>query len=78
MRQGQPPLAGGIMAPPRSTEELSMWYERLNSRYDVGALYTIVAGLLNVLAIYDAACGPVILDEEDKTKDDKSKKKGAK
>ena len=84
LRQGKAPLFGGLMAPPRSADELSLWYERLNVRYDVGALYTIVAGLLNVLAIYDAACGPVILEDEDKDKDkaksqdDKTKKKGAK
>ena len=84
--QKKQPLFGGFMAPPDSAEELSYWYEQLNVRYDVGALYTIVAGLLNVLAIYDAACGPVILEEEDKDKDkdkdkardDKTKKKGAK
>lgn len=80
LRQGLPPIWDGLMAPPRSTEELAYWYDRLNVRYDIGWLYTIVAGLLNVLAIYDAACGPVILEEGEKEKENKEskKKKGAK
>jgi hypothetical protein len=64
--QGKEPMWGGFMAPPRSTDELASWNERLNLRYDMGLLYTTVAGLLNVLAMYDAAAGPVLVEEEEK------------
>lgn len=58
IRSGGEPLLGGIMAPPTSPEVLSSWHERLNSRFEMGTLYTVVAGLLNILAIYDAFAGP--------------------
>ena len=60
-RRGEP-LMGGIMAPPQSSDQLSDWHKRLNLRFELGTLYTMVAGLLNVLAIYDAFAGPVIAE----------------
>ncbi|MGA2068907.1 MAG: DUF6677 family protein [Thermoguttaceae bacterium] len=36
--------------------------------FELGSLYTAIAGLLNILAIYDACCGPV-LPEPAKKKD---------
>ena len=65
LKGGGEPLWGGWMAPPRTEGELSLWQERLNVRYDVGMLYTIVAGLLNILAIYDATCGPVVAEGDE-------------
>ncbi len=51
-------------------------HERLHRYFDLGTAYTMIAGLLNVLAIYDACCGPVISeyrkDEEDEPSDDSS------
>lgn len=64
-RNGQP-LMGGFMAGPqgRSDEdrakELSRWHNDLNIRFELGTLYTMIAGLLNVLAIWDAFGGPVV------------------
>ena len=49
--------------------------------FELGSLYTAIAGLLNVLAIYDACCGPVLpepakkQDHEDETEQDESKRK---
>jgi hypothetical protein len=71
MQRGQEPLFGGLMAPPRyvaqsdhprelEQDELAKWHLDLNSRFELGTLYTMIAGLLNVLAIYDAFAGPVI------------------
>ena len=40
---------------------MSMWYFDYRHDYDMGLLFTVVAGLLNVLAIYDAAVGPAII-----------------
>jgi hypothetical protein len=37
----------------------------------MGTLYTMIAGLLNVLAIYDAYAGPVIVIAKDETDTDK-------
>jgi hypothetical protein len=73
------PLFGGIMAPPRQPvlqnhpDAKAAWYEKYGFRWDMGELYTMVAGLLNVLAIFDAVAGPVLpsAGEGKKKKDEK-------
>ena len=46
---------------PSSPGEMSLaWINRLLPRYfEMGTVYTMIAGLLNILAVYDACCGPV-------------------
>ena len=77
VRRGNPPLLNGVMAPPRSQEQLSDWHKNLNLRFEIGTLYTMIAGLLNVLAIWDAYGGPVVGEPGKKERgppdDDKSK-----
>jgi hypothetical protein len=60
VRRGQEPMLNGVMAPPRSADELSYWHNTLNMRFELGTLYTMIAGLLNILAIWDAYGGPVV------------------
>jgi len=81
VRRNNPPLLGGAMVPPRNQEELSDWHYRLNMRFELGTLYTMIAGLLNVLAIWDAYGGPVLSEPgkpERGPPDDKSKDKDKK
>lgn len=59
------PLWNGFMAPPRDQHELDSWHRRLNKYFELGTVYTMIAGLLNVFAIYDAWGGPAIVDEEE-------------
>jgi TM2 domain-containing membrane protein YozV len=78
VRRGNPPILGGIMAPPKNTEELADWHYTLGQRFDIGTLYTMVAGLLNILAIWDAYGGPVLSEPGNKPErgppdDDKKK-----
>ena len=52
------------MAPPGEVIEgkrdlLAIWNERYHAFLEMGALFTVVAGLLNVLVIYDAIAGPM-------------------
>jgi hypothetical protein len=59
------PLLGDYMAPPGHVEpegydKLASWHDQGNMYFELGTLYTVVAGLLNILAIYDAYAGPVI------------------
>lgn len=75
VNSGKPPILGGFMAPPRDQEELAAWQLRLNIRYDMGLLYTMVAGLLNVLVIYDAIRGPMACEMTDETPPPGAKKK---
>jgi hypothetical protein len=79
VRRAQEPILGGLMAPPSSAEELSDWHKTLNMRFELGTLYTMVAGLLNILAIWDAWGGPVLSEpskqERGPPEDDKKDKK---
>ena len=74
VRSGEEPLFGGLMAPPavvieNSEDELAGWHEQLAGKFDLGTLYTMIAGLLNVLAVCDAFAGPFVpAPEEDKKK----------
>jgi hypothetical protein len=89
---GRKPLFGGFMAPPRPADDpnagrrlealseqptLDDMHVQLRRYFDIGSAYTMIAGLLNVLAIYDACCGPVIAenrkDEEEEPLEDAGK-----
>lgn len=41
-----------------SPSELDLLHKNLNRYFELGTVYTMVAGLLNVLVIYDAFAGP--------------------
>ena len=92
MEQGLPVRWGGLMAPPLpeiggrpnpngknanqpTADELN---KRLNRYFDLATFYATVAGLLNVLAIYDAWAGPVIVKPAKKEDEDDKKEEGAK
>lgn len=40
-------------------DELSMWHHQLGRWFEIGTLYTMIAGMLNMLVIYDAGFGPL-------------------
>jgi hypothetical protein len=39
--------------------ELDRWHKQYHGRFELGTVFTMIAGLLNVLVIFDAAAGPV-------------------
>ena len=61
-------LFGRWMSPPTlamnpsNHDELATWHERLKGYFDIATLYTMVAGLLNFLVIFDAFGGPSYTD----------------
>jgi hypothetical protein len=70
IRQHKKELWNGFMAPPHPVtperrDRLADWHYRLHQLFDLGTLYTMIAGLLNVLAIYDAYAGPMPTPLED-------------
>lgn len=67
VRNGKAPLLGGMMAPPVTPAQLSEWYRTLNVYFDLGTVYTTIAGLLNVLVIYDAWGGPAPFETEEES-----------
>lgn len=81
--RGYKPKWGGFMAPPirpvieDRADEVSAWYAVHGAGYEMGTWYTMIAGLLNILVIYDAFSGPLSIpisgrrkDEEDEDDDD--------
>lgn len=60
---------GDWMAPPGPVvadkyDTLAKWHGESHMYFELGTLYTVVAGLLNLLAVYDAYAGPVIAQPE--------------
>lgn len=53
-----PVIASGILSGGRG-QDVSEWQRRLGRYYDIGWLYTVIAGFMNLLVIYDALCGPM-------------------
>jgi hypothetical protein len=54
-------------------DELAQWNYELGEYFEIGTVFTVIAGLLNILAVYDAYGGPLVVPPEDeKTRDDKS------
>lgn len=69
LRSHPTPLWEGFMAPPieeGGKDELSEWSYSMGAQYDMGVLYTMVAGLLNILAVFDAYGGPLVPAPEEK------------
>jgi hypothetical protein len=66
-RRSYEPWLGGFMAPPSrpvsedNADEVSAWYARHGAGYEMGSWYTMIAGLLNILVIYDAYAGPLAI-----------------
>lgn len=84
VRNGQEPLCNGLMSPPPRENEvpgptLDEIIRKNPDRFELGTLYTAVAGLLNLLAIMDVIEGPVFIGRRRKAKpsgnDGKSDKK---
>jgi len=81
VRHGKQPLWGGLMAPPnldrsitapdssgnliRHPDQLAKWHYDLHAYFELGTVYTMIAGLLNILAIYDAWAGPMLAGPDD-------------
>jgi len=45
--------------------------------FELGSVYTMIAGLLNILVIYDACCGPVVAETKKEEEEEGQKKEGA-
>jgi hypothetical protein len=54
---------------PRDNEEMDRLHGKLNARFDIASVFTWIAGLLNLMVIWDAADGPAYgYGDEDKRK----------
>jgi len=79
--QGKETVFSNLMASPRLPESSADIYDETKpptlhmiktnigaTRYDMGLTYTMIAGLLNLLVIYEAIAGPVLFDKKKKKK----------
>jgi len=81
--RGPLPLLGDIMRPPelrgkestdlsgnvvRHPDEVAKWNHDSADMFEMGTVYTIVAGLLNLLVICDAFGGPLVIHPLEETK----------
>lgn len=73
---GREPLLGGLFAPPavggtflskdgagntvRHPSQVAQWNYDLGFYFELGGVYTLIAGLLNLLVVFDAANGPLM------------------
>lgn len=79
------PVLGTLMQPPsrepqRITDhsgneaiqpnELAAWTVQMHPRYELGTVYTVIAGLLNILVICDAYAGPLVLGGKKEEKEE--------
>lgn len=76
-----------FMAPPKTVsppthgipaDDLDDLHKRLHRFWELGTVYTMIAGLLNVLAIYDAWGGPAYSVPAKKEDDEKPDERGEK
>jgi hypothetical protein len=90
VNQGSAPIWRGFMAPPRidgencpalrNSPSLDELNKDLSTDFELATVYTMIAGLLNILAIYDACAGPVVgegQEEKEGEEDQPPPKKGA-
>jgi len=75
VRRGESPL-GHFMAPPALVANsggdaitVDDLHRRLARRFELGTIYTSIAGLLNFLAVFDALAGPVVVAAAKKESD---------
>lgn len=89
--KGPLPLLGDVMRPPSMTpgfkspdrsgntvqhpDEVAKWNHDTADMFEMGTVYTIVAGLLNLLVICDAFGGPLVIHppEEKKKENDEAR-----
>lgn len=72
-RDGAPP-DGMLQYRPATSQQLSLWHLQLGRFFDIGTLYTMLAGLLNLLVIYDAWAGPMRPTAEEDEEDEEQHK----
>ena len=60
------------------TDTLGRWHFEGKHYFEMGTLFTVIAGLLNLLAVYDAFCGPAIITPAQQEMLESKKKKNKK
>ena len=77
VESGNDGICHNLFAPPRVKSEQSNQptrdeiIERTHSWFDLGSIFTAVAGLLNLMVVFDVICGPARLEKNEKTKENK-------
>lgn len=56
----------------RHPNELAMWQHDMDDRFELGTVFTVIAGLLNILVIFDAYGGPLVIPPREDKKNEAS------
>ena len=81
VESGNEGVCYNLFAPPRVKSEQSNQptrdeiIERTHSWFDLGSIFTAIAGLLNLMVIFDVVCGPVRMEKPEKTEKSKENEK---
>jgi hypothetical protein len=83
VKSGAAPIWGGFMAPPRIDGDgggptLDDLNNKLSGHFELATAYTMIAGLLNILVIFDAWAGPVFPERKEEDEEEEKKKKSPK
>ena len=83
-------LFNGFMAPPspkpqdwrddsgnntKQPNELAKWTVSMHPKFELGTVFTMIAGLLNVLVVCDAVGGPLVISHSKDNEEDEKKEK---
>ncbi len=68
--QGEFTTTDGAGATVFHPDGFAQWNYELGYRFELGTIFTVIAGLLNILAVYDAHDGPLVLSERKKKSPD--------
>ena len=49
-------------------DELAIWQFQLGRAFDIGTLYTMLAGMFNILVVFDAFAGPMGITAKEQKK----------
>ncbi|MDZ4819994.1 MAG: DUF6677 family protein [Planctomycetota bacterium] len=57
-----PPLVNDGPDPNGEPNQYSRWQDRYGAAYELGTVFTMIAGLLNILVVFDAWAGPMMAE----------------
>ncbi len=77
VRDYKDPYLGGRFAPPVDIDERREWLSSYHAYFDIGTLYTLIAGVLNMFAIFDAYGGPAVWYQNNEDEDPELSEGGA-
>lgn len=81
---GRPVFGRFMVAPLRDPSDstgiaptLDEMMEKYGNGFEIGTIFTVIAGLMNLLVIFDAVAGPVVYEEEEEKNNEEDEEKSS-